>query len=258
MHITQIHVMLTQALKSPMPKLSIDSFGLTDKGLVRPKNEDHFGIYPYHQIYAVADGLGGLPRGALASTLAVESLESHLQLLSPNSIINFQTAFNEINEAVYAAGKDVGSDLGIGTTFTVVQVIHSTLHIGHVGDTGVFLFRDGFTQKLTIDHTMAQEILDGLKPDEAVPHIPEYFHHSLTRCLGQADAIQVDTHQQHLLPGDKILLYSDGVTKVISSDELESIASLANSAKSFVKDIIQLANKRGGPDNTTAIALFFQ
>lgn len=240
----------------PMPTLTLDCYGQTDQGLIRPQNEDNFGINTFHQIFAVADGLGGLPQGSLASELAIEGLDDCTQTLSPNAILDFQESFNEINQAIYAAGKDVGSDMGIGTTLTVAHIKNHMLSIGHVGDTGVYLFRKEFHKKLTIDHTMAQEILDGLKPDEPTPYIPEYFHHSLTRCLGQGTTVQVDTTQQHLVDDDRILIYSDGVTKVISSEELHDLALEADSAKVLVQNIIELANVRGGPDNITAVAIF--
>lgn len=233
------------------------SFGQTDRGLVREKNEDAFYLNDLHRVYAVADGLGGLPRGAEASAMAIDELAS---LLDHNHRAerhaDIPALFRRINDTVYQAGRLAGGEIGMGTTLTVAFLLPDRLAVGHVGDTSLFRFRRDQWKKITADHTMEQEIRSRLKPGEEV-FIPEYFSHTLTRCIGQGEEIETDVYQAILQPGDRYLLCSDGITKVLNPRELSQLIQQAESPKAFVQGLLSLANHRGGPDNSTAIALFF-
>jgi len=102
---------------------------------------------------------------------------------------------------------------------------------------------------------MAQEMLDRLNPGEEA-FIPEYFSHTLTRCIGQTGQIQTDVYHEVLEPGDRVLLFTDGVTKTMQMDELHEMIFATDNPQAFVQKVISLANERGGPDNVTAIAIF--
>ncbi len=234
----------------------IRTFGGTDRGLMRTRNEDAFLVDDNVRVYAVADGLGGLPEGALASFLAIEELKRYCKDAAGRPL-ELREVFDGINRKVHAAGMKIGGDIGIGTTLTVVQTNGRKLEIGHVGDSGAYaLQRNGKWRKLTIDHTMAQEMRDRLPPGEDT-YIPEYYTHTLTRCIGQRGPIDVDVYRHEIQPGERVLLYSDGVTKTMNEDELVDEAFRTDDPESFVARIIDTANERGGPDNVTAVALFF-
>lgn len=235
--------------------LRLKASGRTDRGLVRSQNEDDLYIDDDHRIYAVADGLGGLPEGSLASQLAVTSIRDYLEQDPQAEEIDYAALFNFINRRVQEEGARVSHEIGIGSTLTLAHIQGSTLNIAHVGDTGLLLFRDGNWIKLTVDHTMAQEMRDRLHPGENA-YIPEYFSHTLTRCVGQAGILTPDVYTHDIAPGDRILLYSDGVTKVIQNDELRDLLKKATDPGAATEHIIRLGNERGGPDNITAIALF--
>lgn len=227
-------------------------FGATDKGLVRENNEDLFLIDLDHSLFAVADGLGGLPSGEIASSLAINALAA----TSSKAPIDFKVAFKHINKIVNTTGDTINSDFGIGTTLTAIQLYNNKLYCGHVGDSGLFLFTKNQWFKLTKDDTMAQDIKD----NSAVPidqlSIPDYYNHVLTQCLGKGDDLQIQTFEHTLTPNDRFLLYSDGVTKAFSPTELHLLAFQSATAEQFVKSIIDKANSRGGIDNITAIAIF--
>ncbi len=235
--------------------LSIRSFGLTDQGLLRNDNEDAYLVDDAHRIYAVADGLGGLPEGSMASELAIEVMRKALASAAPDSRVNFVRLFESINSSVFERGHQVSESLGIGTTLTAVQVWKQHLRVAHVGDTGVTVFNPGSWRQLTHDHTMAQEMIDNLGAGEHA-YIPEHYSHTLTRCIGQCERVDVDILDEALEGGERILLFSDGVTKTLSMEELHEMILEAEGPDAFVRDVIALGNQRGGPDNITAIALF--
>ncbi|MEM8550479.1 MAG: protein phosphatase 2C domain-containing protein [Verrucomicrobiota bacterium] len=240
-------------LKTPI----MHSFGRTDRGLVRSENEDCFHMDEANAVFAVADGLGGLPEGSLASEVAIAELKNWLKDTLPPGPIDYSHLFSLINEEVFKRGREISSELGIGTTLTVAHLHGKTLTAGHVGDTGLVIFKQDSWRQVTQDHTMAQEMLDRLHPGEEA-FIPEYFSHTLTRCIGQTDKIQTDVYRETLDEDDRILLFTDGVTKTMDIDELHELIFEADSPQAFVDMVIDTANERGGPDNTTAIAIFLE
>lgn len=242
-------------MKSP-PLAGFQAFGLTDQGLVRATNDDSFYISLKHGIFAVADGLGGLPEGALASGSAMEELAMLTESLQPGEALDMARLFGAANERVRSEGTRVRADLGIGTTLTLAQLLPGpVLRIGHVGDSGVFAFGEDEASKLTDDHTMANELISRLHPDEHA-YIPEYFEHTLTRCLGQSEPLTADLFDYQVVNGERFLLYTDGIPKVISPLELKEFTESAVSPQSLVEYLIRLGNERGGPDNLTAVAVF--
>lgn len=242
---------------NPSDALKIRAYGLTDRGLMRDENEDNLFMDEFRHVFAVADGLGGLPEGSRASTVAVTRLRELVEELGLDAPLNFQYCVDIIQQAVCEAGKDIADEIGMATTLTIAQIIGKTLRIGHVGDSGVFLYRDHRQEQLTVDHTMAQDIIDRMHASERVS-IPEYYHHTLTRCVGQTGDIDVDIYEYELHRGDRLLLYTDGVTKTWKDSELTASFNLASEPAALAHQIIDVANQRGGPDNITAIALFIE
>lgn len=234
----------------------ISSYGQTDRGLVREANEDAFWVDDQNRLYAVADGLGGLPRGAEASDLAIQLLRE-LVASAPDerSKNDFGRIFQTINQRVYLQGRSEGGELGMGTTLTTVRITDTRMVVGHVGDTAIVRFRGSVPDKITSDHTMEQEIRDRLKPGEDA-FIPDYFAHTLTRCIGQADDLSTDVLCLEIEAGDRFLICSDGITKVFDLPELGRIVAASETPKACVSSLIRIGNNRGGPDNLTAIAIF--
>lgn len=235
--------------------LKITTYGNTDRGHLRTDNEDSLLVDDRHRLYAVADGLGGLPSGSKASTLAMDLLAKAIKGSPELDDFNLETCLLSINTQVEEEGRRISKDLGIGTTLTVIHIVDSTMSLAHVGDSGLYLSREGVCHKLTVDHTMAQEMLDRLKPEDD-PYIPDYYHHTLTRCIGQLSDLVIDTGEYTLQSGDRLLLYTDGITKMLEEDEIHQAINHAKSARNLVNQIIREANDRGGPDNSTAIAIF--
>ena len=235
--------------------MKIISYGNTHQGKVRDNNEDMFLVDDDHRVYAVADGLGGLPEGSLASNIAIDHLQEAVSTPEFSGSFDYNKLFNTLNEKVHEQGIKISEEVGIGTTLTVLAVNGKKVSIGHVGDCGAYLLRKGELQKITTDHTMAEEMRSRYAPG-SVPYIPEYFDHTLTRCLGQQGKVEADVYEVLPQTGDRFLLCSDGITKTLENDELKEEMEHADSPENLVNRLIEEANERGGPDNSTGIAVF--
>ena len=199
------------------------SYGITNLGKVRHTNEDALFIDEVHQVYAVADRLGGLPGGAEASQRIVQLLEQTMQRVdSSHERVNLTELINGINGIVFKEGLDAYPLSGMGSTLTIVEIVDDQLLVGHIGDSAAYLLRDDDLEKLTSDHTMAQELIDS-KGESAHDLIPPEYSHTLTRCVGQVENLRVDSKSITIKPGDRLLLCTDGLDKVISSESIKKV-----------------------------------
>jgi serine/threonine protein phosphatase PrpC len=237
--------------------LPIATAGQTDRGLLRGTNEDGFLCEPALGLFAVADGLGGLPHGEVASKVALDELRKEIAAMPPGASPDWQRLFTTLSQRVIAAGVAISGTVGIGTTLTVAFAKPGELTVAHVGDSGLFEFpANGKFSQITHDHTMAQEMLDAHGPGIA-ESIPETYHHTLTQCIGQPVDLVVQIIKIAPQPGTRYLLYSDGVTKTQTLEEVALYTVAAPNPKALVSKIVTVANAAGGPDNVTAVALFY-
>lgn len=237
--------------------MNISSFGHSDIGKVREQNEDMYLVDDSHCVYAVADGLGGLPEGKTASNLAIQYLDEAVKNNHFSDNMDYPGLFKTINKKVYEKGLKINKDIGIGTTLTVLRFNSKDVVIGHVGDSAVLLFRRNSWIQLTTDHTMEEEMRARLTPGEDV-YIPEYFSHTLTRCVGQLGDLKTDVYKFSPRPGDRFLICSDGITKTMTEEEIHEEAMHSPNPEDLIMKLIEMANERGGPDNATGIALFVE
>jgi protein phosphatase len=243
-------------LRSPsLNSLVISSFGTSDVGLVRDKNEDNFLIDVATGVYVVADGLGGVPYGDRASAMAVHMVKDYFDSAIMRGDIFLKEMFNEINRATYREGHRLNPDLGMATTLTVAQISDGRLVIGHVGDSAIFLYRNGTLRQLTAEHTVRAAVCAALPTDE-YENIPEALGHTLTRCIGNSTSVEVDVVQLALHPGDRLLLCTDGVTKYMEFSFIEKAMAIAANPEILAKTLVGEARDRGGMDNATAVGLF--
>jgi len=235
--------------------MKVHSHGITDRGLVRPTNEDAYYIDDLHQVYAVADGLGGLPGGAHASMRIVELLhQSMKQIDAKEERFDLAELIIGINQIISKEGLDAHPFTGSGSTLTLCQIVADQLMIGHVGDSAVYLLRSGTMEKLTVDHTMEQELIDQ-HGDRAREFMPLEYPHTLTRCVGQEGELRVDQTRITLLPDDRILLCTDGLNKVLPETEIQKILSQGDDLSAICINLANRANAKKGPDNMTIIVL---
>jgi PPM family protein phosphatase len=229
--------------------------GGTDVGRVRDGNEDAYLVAD--SVFAVADGMGGHLAGEIASAKAlepVEALDGRVFADADDAIAALRDSIVEANETVSRLAEDEPLYRGMGTTLTAVMVEGRRLHIAHVGDSRAYLLRGGQIQQLTDDHTLVQHLIDEgqITPEEAATHPQRSI---ITRAIGVARDVEVDSMTLDLQPGDQILLCSDGLTGVVSDEAICKALVGEDDEDTIIADLIDQANAGGGPDNITLVLL---
>ncbi len=229
--------------------MNLRYFGETDTGLQRSRNEDAFLLEGDRGLFAVADGLGGLPKGELASQLAMEGLSKRMpkQLTEENA----RDLCNDLSHYVRNEGMRIAGIEGIATTLTLAHVQGRQVKLAHVGDSAGFLWTRGTGKRLTQDQTIAERMRQ-----DGVSSISEYYEHVLTQCIGQAEEIEPEFVESKLEEGDRILLCTDGLTKTLTDEEIFELLESINDPTHLAKRLVAEANDRGGPDNCTVVAIF--
>jgi protein phosphatase len=235
--------------------MRIRTAALTDIGKVREENEDRFLLDDNLRLYAVADGIGGLAGGAEAAEEAVKQLSALSRALPAEGDWDYPAIIKAINVHVVSRGRTIDATFGIGTTLIVARLSNHSLQVAHVGDSGCFLHRDGALEKLTLDHTVENE-MRALHGRAAADHLSPRTRNALTRCVGQPKPPEVDFLTRSLKTGDRILLCSDGITRFIQERELAEIVGRATGPTEAMEEIIRLASERGGYDNATGVLVF--
>jgi protein phosphatase len=236
--------------------MKLRSFAQTDVGRVRPENEDSFLCNDAHQLFAVADGIGGLPSGGQASRLTIATLDKLITNQLDGQKLDYPAVLSEINSQVFRLGRVLSPQFGIGSTLTFVHVNGVKLHLGHVGDSCALRLRAKALEQLTTDHTIETELRERAARGESIGLLMEN-RNALTRCIGQPPPLEPDYQTHTVLPHDRYLLCSDGVSRFITHDEIKEILEKAESPEVVARQLIDLANERGGLDNSTAVVLFF-
>lgn len=242
----------------------VEGHGHTDVGLVRKRNEDAFFVDAELGFAVVADGMGGAPAGELASRLAVDAVVHDLTAAIREEKNRSTQALRDVCEgalksaelAVVKEGRENPVNRGLGCTLTFILFDSAREHfaIGHAGDSRVYRIRGGVLEQLSKDHTLAQESVDeGRLPPDAVRHHP--FGHILTRVVGMEGSVEADYQTGEVRRGDGFLLCTDGVIRVLEEEAIEAILEQAPDLESSTARIINDANDRGGPDNSTVVVL---
>ncbi|HID49165.1 MAG TPA: Stp1/IreP family PP2C-type Ser/Thr phosphatase [Chromatiales bacterium] len=246
-------------------KLSI--YGVTDVGLVRDHNEDYIAWDPYLGLVLLADGMGGHNAGEIASELAVTCIREALRVvLTPDmlasDVINFPDALREAviyaNDEIIRLASENLEYTGMGTTI-VVQLYHGDRVImANVGDSRIYRFRQGELIQSTRDHSLVQEMLDNgyISEEEAQQSASRNL---ITRALGIAETVEVDVLEDTAENGDVYLLCSDGLTDLVSEDEIQQLMMLyADELETATTELVALANEKGGKDNISVILVNIQ
>lgn len=236
--------------------MKLRSFALTDVGRVRPENEDNYLCNETLGLYAVADGIGGLPSGAQASQLTISALEKAFRELPAGQKPDYLQIIAEVNQQVFGLGRVLSPQFGIGSTLTFAHLVGVKLHIGHVGDSCALRLRAKALEQLTSDHTVENEMRERTARGEPMAMLMEN-RNALTRCIGQPPPIQGDCTALTVLPHDRYLLASDGISRFVTMPEIQEILQQAAEPSSAAQRLVDCANERGGLDNSTAVVVFF-
>jgi len=233
----------------------LNSYVISDIGLRRQANEDCFGSLKTEkfEVFVVCDGMGGHVSGALASSLATESF---LEYVKKSSTIDYQKLIEEAihfaNSVIYDKSKVNEENKGMGTTIVVALVSKDKLYFAHVGDSRIYLIQNKKLNQITEDHSFVQKLVNSgvISTNEALVH-PR--RNEITNALGLRSKIDVSVCEKaiKLNNGDKILLCSDGLTTMLSENEILKVINEKKSIEGQVSELILKSNDAGGYDNIT-------
>jgi serine/threonine protein phosphatase PrpC len=230
----------------------------TDVGMIRSGNEDNYAVNASGDrgLFIVADGMGGHAAGEVASEMAVQTVERELagvrDLDDRATVDKVKDALRKANRNIHDRTITEVDKQGMGTTASVLLVSATKYLIGQVGDSRVYLLRDGALQQLTKDHSYVQEQVDAgfLTPEQARYHP---YSNVITRCVGASPDVEPDAYQGEVRVGDLFLVASDGLTGMVDDRRLQMLLMSRAEPERKVHSLIAEANGRGGLDNITAI-----
>ena len=227
--------------------------------MIRSGNEDSFFAHATRErgIFIVADGMGGHAAGEVASEMTVQIISRELHDLRDADGSAEERVSDSIrlaNRAVYERTMQESDKQGMGTTASVLLVSGNRYLIGQVGDSRIYLLRDGALKQLTKDHSYVQEQVDAglLTPEQARYHP---YSNVITRCVGASDSVEPDTYHGEVRTGDVYLVASDGLTGMVDDRRLQLLLFSRATPGRVVDALISEANGRGGLDNITAIVV---
>jgi PPM family protein phosphatase len=227
----------------------VEQAGRTDVGRQRSANEDSLVVSP--PLFAVADGMGGAKAGEVASAVAVEAVEGATESAEPPEA-QLASIVRDANRRIYELAVADESRRGMGTTLTLAKVHGDEVSLAHVGDSRAYRLRGGELEQLTRDHSLVAELeRSGQITPEAAEHHPQ--RSIITRALGPEPDVEVDTYTLAGREDDLFLICSDGLTSMISDDEVGSILRSAGSLDEAADELVRAANQSGGKDNITVI-----
>lgn len=235
----------------------------TDMGQVRENNEDKFDYYEPEvpgvlaargSLFAVADGVGGALAGQIASEMMLKTLISgYYDNPAPDLEIALREAIADANDRVYTLAQMIPERNGMGTTLTAAVFIEDHVLVAQLGDSRAYLIRDGALKQVTQDHSWVEEqVRAGIMTRADAETSP--FRNVITRSIGAAPNAQPDFFVEPCRPGDIWVLCSDGLTGHVGDEEILRIAS-RHAPSEAARQLIELANGRGGRDNITVFIL---
>ncbi len=275
------------------PRLVVSAAGLTDRGLVRENNEDHFlivsltrlmnvlatnldpGAVPplldeHGYVFVVADGMGGMSSGEVASGLALvtglelvrDSAKWTLHSDDPSEtaalIERMRGYFARVDAQVGRVAAADPKRSGMGTTLTVAYSVGARLFVVHVGDSRAYLLRDGELHRLTRDHTIAQDLADkgAISADQIKGH---RMRSVLTNYIGgPSEGVTPDVERRSLEDGDRLLLCSDGLHEFVAADAIAGALGGTGDSPAICRALIDLALAAGAPDNVSVIVAIYR
>lgn len=235
----------------------------TDPGKMRTANEDAFLADPELNLALIADGMGGHNSGEVASAMAVkvthDKLASMLSTgLKPgeyNTDYALETnclrfAMQLANSVIFEAGNSAAQNKGMGTTLSAVMLLENKFLIAHIGDSRIYLFRQGKLKQLTEDHSLVMDhVRKGLLTQEQADKSP--LQNILTRALGVQKTPAMDVLEIKAEENDRLMLCTDGLFKAVPEKDIEAALSTDTEVGKICSQLIEAANNNGGPDNIT-------
>jgi protein phosphatase len=253
---------------APQPQLpaatvpmTIELHAAVDPGRARSNNEDSVATDDGVALAVLADGMGGYNAGEVASNMATSFIHAELgrwlrEASTQASDAEVRRAMDicvdNANRAIFNAANSNPQYAGMGTTLVVAVFREDRLLLGHVGDSRCYRLRAGHLQQITRDHSLLQEQIDAglITPEQAAFSANKNL---VTRAVGVEDTVLLETHQHDVLPGDMLLLCSDGLSDMLDDAAIEQVLLSHDSLESCSHALIAAANDAGGKDNISVI-----
>ncbi|HTU79448.1 MAG TPA: Stp1/IreP family PP2C-type Ser/Thr phosphatase [Solirubrobacteraceae bacterium] len=228
-----------------------EQYAATDTGRQRRANEDS--LLARAPLFVVADGMGGAQAGEVASRIAIESFQPGLDGAS-HPELELASLARSANARIHELSHQNAEQAGMGTTLTAVYVGEREVAIAHVGDSRAYCLREGELLRLTDDHSLVDELMrqGRLTPEEAIEHPQRSV---ITRALGPEGAVEVDTRSFAARADDVYLLCSDGLTTMVSEEEIAAVMLAHPRLRDAGEALIAAANQAGGRDNITVVLI---
>ena len=244
--------------------MKIRAYGLSQTGRGRKCNEDSFLIAPETGLFVVADGVGGNYSGEVASKAAVDEMAAYVAAGTGGAALAGQGkggallagALAEANSKIYQLGRSEEKYREMACTVVAGLLDGDELLIGHMGDSRLYLVRDGRTEQLTADHTWVNEQVDSgnLTSDEAKTH---KMRGAVTKAVGAEERAEPGLSSVRIRPGDYFVFCSDGLTDVVQRAEVgDTIARLGPKIRKISETLIELAVRQGSTDDITVILIY--
>ena len=235
------------------------TFSLTDVGRVRESNQDY--VYTSESpvgnlpnLFIVADGMGGHNAGDFASKYTVEQIVSYIEkapMTNPVDLI--RGAVTKANASLMAQAKSDTSLSGMGTTVVIATIVDDCMYVANVGDSRLYLLRDELTQ-ITRDHSLVQEMvrMGEMDASEAKSHPDKNI---ITRAVGAFEDLAIDFFEEHVEPGDVILMCTDGLSNMVDDTDIRQMIQTGRDVVEKVQRLVEAANRGGGKDNITVAVI---
>jgi PPM family protein phosphatase len=247
-------------------------FAETDIGRKRPHNEDCYIADPALGLYVVCDGMGGGNAGEVASRMAIDTILAHVTAASEkragesrgpidrnlSPVTNqLAAAIRTANDVLYRASWEHAGYAGMGTTVVAARLTQQYLSIAHVGDSRLYLIRQGVIQALTNDHSwVAEQVAQGHMTEEEAERSPQ--RNIVTRALGVESTVDIDLAEIPVFSGDLLLLCSDGLTRGVPCADILETLERGGDLSDKTHRLVSLANEAGGDDNITVLLVTIQ
>ena len=233
------------------------SYAKTDVGMRRSMNQDSLycsdePVGSFRNLFIVADGMGGHRAGDTASRMCIENMTSMIQGSDQNTPVTiFEEACAYANQKVYQAANSNPEYEGMGTTMVACTLQEYSLFVANIGDSRLYLLHDHL-QQISYDHSLVEEMvkIGNLTESEARMHPQKNI---ITRALGIDEEVQPDFFEIKVLPGDIILLCSDGLSNMVEDEDMEYLIRHTDSLEQAGDALVKRANANGGSDNITAV-----
>ncbi len=233
----------------------------SNTGVIRNNNEDACFVIPSHDVYVVADGVGGNNAGEIASRTAVRGIAEYVAANPVEACEDeeaiyhyFSQCLEQVNDEIYQMGRKHKENKGMATTAVIACVKDHTAYIINIGDSRAYLYRDGRIMQITVDHTYVNELLRTgmITTEEAKNHSQKNV---ITRALGAEPAVIADFFQTNVEKGDILMLCSDGLYGEVPERKLEEILDRQNPMPETCSRLVEEAIRSGGRDNITVVCL---